>query len=426
MTVRVVRPGVASGRAAAPPSKSYTHRAVLLGHYSGRRFTIIDPLDSDDTWATLRGVAEIGTAVRRQKDTWVLSPGAEHSSGRTRTIRCHESGTTLRFLLPAAARLPVRVRFEAGRRLRRRPVLPLLSVLRAAGVRTTPFARGPGLVQVRGPMEPVQGRLDGSASSQFLSGLLLALPTLSGPSAIRVTGSPVSRPYVDATLEVLRRHGITIHENGRRINVGAPQTYIGTSFRVPGDASSAAYLWAAGAVTGGTVAIERVADPTWPQADLAILPLLGQMGATVNLRRRSTCVAGPLVRPIDADLTAAPDLLPLLGVLAATVPGVSRIRGASHARGKESNRRTETARLARAMGATVSLTAGMLKIEGRARPQSFSYGGAADHRMVMSAGVGALTADAPCRIGSAETVGKSFPGFWTALAGLTGRQEPDP
>jgi 3-phosphoshikimate 1-carboxyvinyltransferase len=420
MTTRVVRPALASGRVAAPASKSYTHRAVVLGHLSGRKYVLDHPLVSDDTLATLRGVGELGSDTRRRPNEWTVAPSGDSPSGRARTVNCGESGTTLRFLLSAAARLSCRVRFVAQRGLRERPHSELIDAIRQGGV--TVRYPGPGTVvaELRGPMHPIRCSLDGSQSSQPLSSLLLTLPTLDGPSTIRLRGPVVSRPYLEATLRFLSAHRIVVRRRGRRFDIPAPQRSRGSRIRIPGDASSSAYLWAAGALTGGAVTVRGVGD-LWPQADLAILELIERMGASVDGSRGEVRVSGPLQRPLRADLTDTPDLLPLVAVLAAATPGRSVLQGAAHASGKESDRRTESARLAAAMGAGVRLTRNRLVIDGRRDPRRFVYGGAGDHRMVMSAAVGALAADGPSRIGSAESVRKSFPEFWATLGGLTRR-----
>ncbi|MCI4362062.1 MAG: 3-phosphoshikimate 1-carboxyvinyltransferase [Thermoplasmata archaeon] len=420
MSVRRVRPGIAAGRLRAPPSKSYTHRAVLAAHFVGHRYRIEDPLVADDTLATLRAVRALGTAGTRRRGRWELAPGAVPKLQRV--IDCGESGTTLRFLLPAAARLSSPVRFALGPGLRRRPLAHGLAALRAAGARVTGDGRPPKFLDVRGPIHPLHGTVDASESSQFLSGLLYALPGLPSSSVLSRVGSIVSEPYLEATVRMLAAHGVTVHRHGRRFEVPAPQEFSGARFRVPGDASSAAYHWAAAAATGGSVTVEGI-SAEWPQADLAILTALANAGVEVRRRARSVTVSGRPQRPLRADLDGSPDLLPLLGVLAATTVGTSRLRGAAHAGAKESNRRRETAKLARAMGAHVSTGPAVVAITGTDRPSSFSYDGAGDHRMVMSAAVGALVGKSASRIGSAETVRKSYPEFWSDFHQLTGAAE---
>jgi 3-phosphoshikimate 1-carboxyvinyltransferase len=142
------------------------------------------------------------------------------------------------------------------------------------------------------------------------------------------------------------------------------------------------------------------------------------MGVIVARGPDSVRVSGRATLPLRANVDDSPDLLPLLGVLAAATPGRTILTGGVHAKGKESDRRTETARLVRAMGARIVVSANRMAIDGRLHPRGFEYGGAADHRMVMSAAVGALAATRPSRLGSAEAVAKSFPGFWESMAQL--------
>ncbi|MCI4327234.1 MAG: 3-phosphoshikimate 1-carboxyvinyltransferase [Thermoplasmata archaeon] len=415
MTTARVVPGPVRGTVRAPPSKSYTHRALVAGAMTGRLHRILDPLDSVDTIATAEGLLPLGVGVDRGRTEWTVRP----SSPRGSEVRCGASGTTLRFLLPVAARLDRTTRFTGDPVLLRRPIEPLLRFLRVAGARVSARSGSRRSISVAGPIHGSRAPVDGSESSQFVSGLLLSLPTLGSPSTMDLRGRTVSRPYIEATLRVLAHHGVTIHESTRAVRVPAPQPFRARTLRVPGDASSAAYLWAAAAVSAGRVRVGGL-DPAWPQADLAILPILREMGASVVVRGPTVEVAGPIATPTEADLTASPDLLPLVSVLAAAVAGTSIWTGAAHATGKESNRRRESGRLARAMGATVRVSPRRFEVRGTARPTGMRFHAPADHRVVMSAAVGALGAAGPSSIAGAEHVAKSFPEFWATLSELGG------
>jgi 3-phosphoshikimate 1-carboxyvinyltransferase len=340
------------------------------------------------------------------------------SDRRRRTpilVECHESGTTLRFVSALAALSDSTVVIGGARRLSERPIDDLLEGLKALGA-SCRHLRGRGLpVEVRGPMRGGRVVLDTSKSSQFASALLLTLPLVEGDSSLELTGKRVSEPYMDATLAVLAHHGIRVNRRGRRFYIPGGQHVRGEGFTVPGDASSAAYLWVAAAVSGGTVRVDGV-SATWPQADLAVLDLLRDAGATVSRRSDGATVRGGTPKPFRTDLTNAPDLYPLAGVLAATTPGSSLIVGAEHAVLKESDRRAGTALLARRLGATVESTSRGLRILGTRRPRAIDLRHLSDHRLVMSAAVGALAADRESVVGEREAVRKSFPGFWDALA----------
>jgi len=417
-TVRL-RPGVVTGRLRAPPSKSYTHRALVSGHLSHRAYRIDHPLDADDTRATARSVTRLGTAVQRHSDHWTLRPRARAMRPGPAKIDCGESGTTLRFAAALAAKEDRSVTFVGRGRLPRRPMQPLWDALGDLGAKYDPRSDHFGLpVTLRGPIRGGPISLDASESSQFASALLLVLPTLAEDSTLTLAGRIVSRPYVEATLAVLSFHRIRVDRNGRRFHVPGGQEYRGSKFPVPGDASSAAYFWVAAALSGGSVRVEGV-PMRWPQADLVVLDLLEAAGAEVRRNLSGATVqAGPL-RPFRVDLTDAPDLYPLAGVLAAAIPGRSELRGASHVVAKESDRRAGTRKLVRALGARVTSSEQGLVIEGRRPLRPFILRGEADHRLVMSATVGALASAGPCTINDASAVRKSFPGFWDALGRLT-------
>lgn len=412
-----LRGAVARGTARAPPSKSYTHRALIAGHLARRTYRVVRALDSDDTRSTARAIRALGSNVRFDEKCWTVRPRRAPPSHRTAHIDCGESGTTLRFVAALGALEDRRVILEGRGRLPQRPMAALLSALQGLGARCrAASAKTP--LEVHGPIHSGRVALDGSVSSQFASALLLTLPTLRGDSVLELTGPVVSAPYLEATRAVLRFHGIRLERKGRRFFIPGGQSYRGSRFRVPGDASSAAYLWAAAGATGGSVRVTDIPDD-WPQADLAILRLLKNSGATVRRTRRAAEVRGPVERPFTMDLTDAPDLYPLAGVLAAIVPGRSELRGAAHVAFKESDRRAGTALLARSLGARVRPSPHGLVVEGTDSPRPFSLPDLKDHRLVMSAAVGALVPRGSSVVGDVRAVEKSFPGFWTTLREIT-------
>jgi 3-phosphoshikimate 1-carboxyvinyltransferase len=410
-----VQPGVVRGRIRAPPSKSYTHRALVIGHLSARRFRVELPLDAEDTRRTADLVTRLGTPVRRGREAWVVDARRAHRPAPV-VVDCGESGTTLRFGATLAARGGGTVRFTGRERLGRRPIRGLLDALGALGAHARMGPHGWPL-DIGGPIHGGSVRVDASVSSQFVSSLLLVLPTLEEDSRVVLRGPVVSAPYIDATLRAMRAHDVRVARRGRTFVVPGRQRYAGARFPVPGDASSAAYLWAAGAVAGGPVRVDAI-PPDWPQADLAVLGLLESAGAEVTRAGSSVTVRRGRPRPFSADLTDAPDLYPLAGAVAAVTPGRSRLRGAPHVVHKESDRRAETARLARALGARVEPSAGGLAIEGTPAPRPLALPDLADHRLMMSAAVAALVCTGPSSLGPAEAVEKSFPRFWEALSGI--------
>jgi 3-phosphoshikimate 1-carboxyvinyltransferase len=428
MTIRTLQPGLARGRVRAPPSKSYTHRALVAAYFHGGPYRITRPLSSDDTLATRGGLEALGAHFRSGRGHWTLVRVARASARRPRAvrIRCDESGTTLRFLATVAARESRPIWFEGAGQLPARPMTGLLSALTALGARIERPAGSQFLpLRIEGPIHGGAVRVDASTSSQFVSSLLLTLPTLPTSSILDLRGRIVSEPYIQATLAVLRSQGIRIvHSTRRRFRIPGSQQYSGNAFAVPGDASSAAYLWVAAAITGGEVTVGGI-PLDLPQADLAILRILRSAGARVTGRGSSIRVTADRLRSFSAELTDTPDLYPLVGVLASVTPSLSHLRGAAHIAYKESDRRVGTVRLARAMGAVVRRVPGGLDIRGRSPPYPLRLTDLSDHRMVMSAAVAAAAATGPSRIGDARHVRKSFPDFWKALRtiGLRSREQ---
>jgi 3-phosphoshikimate 1-carboxyvinyltransferase len=425
VTELTIVPGPLSGRIRAPPSKSYTHRGAVIGHLTGRPFHLTNPLDSEDTHATFGGLLALGSSVERIGKSWEFRSRRAPLPGKRRAVRCGSSGTTLRFLLSVAALEPVPTIFEGTPELSRRPLEPLLDALERRGAKCLRPGRGRSLpVTVRGPLQPGEFEVTGEVSSQFLSSLLLVAPVLPTASRLRLTTPLVSRPYIDATLAALRHQGVRVDTEPAGWRVEARGGYRRRRFDVTGDASSAAFLWSAAAISGGTVEVTGI-DLRWPQADLAVLKLLELTGSRVQRRGGGAVVGGTPTRPFEFDFTDSPDLLPIGGVLAAYARGgPSRLDGAAHAAFKESDRLRGAERLARCLGAKTRRHARGLVVIPGARPTSLRLPASGDHRIVMAAAVAALGLARPSTLRRTEATGKSFPGFWNALrhlgAGLRG------
>jgi 3-phosphoshikimate 1-carboxyvinyltransferase len=413
-----VRPGVVSGACAAPASKSYTHRALVAAASLGIGLRIRNPLDSEDTRATRKALVQLGYPVSGSPDEWtVRARDPADARGRALRIQCGESGTTLRFVTALAARDPRSVRLTGAARLGIRPMDGLLNALSTLGATARRDGTSAWSVRVEGPIHGGSVRVPAYETSQFVSALLISLGGLGTPSDILPEGPIVSRPYLTATLRLLDQLGGRIQARQRGWAVGGSHRRGSRVWTVPGDISSAAYLWTAAAVTGGDVRTDAL-NMDWPQADQAMLAVLRDSGATVEARRTWVRVRGRSVRPFSVNLDDSPDLLPLAGVLAATIPGRSRILGARHAADKESDRRRGTADLVRGLGASESLSSTRLDISGTSQPRGVRAYGSSDHRLVASAAVAALASSSPSHLLHPEAVRKSYPGLWRDLRAL--------
>jgi len=421
--VVTIHPSIPQGSLRAPPSKSYTHRALVLGVLSEQRLRIRNPLSSEDTLASLEATEAFGRTVHREPSgsAWTIETGSVGARGEDRRIDCRESGTTLRLFTTVAARDDVETRFAGRPSLARRPMNGLWNALEDLGAVVRRPPSGDGLpFSVRGPIHPGEIDIETSTTSQYLSSLLMVLPTLPGPSRIRVIGSRVSHPYVEATLAILERFGGTWRVETWGYGTPGAQRYKGEEFEVPGDASSAAYFWAWATLTGGEVRVEGSLQE-WPQADLALLEVLPHLGARVVRTTEAITVKGgsPSERsPFEFDLSQSPDLAPILGVLAAFVPGESHLKGMDRLIHKESDRREQTARLVRALDARAEREASTMKVWGPPGKDHLNLWDLEDHRVLLSAVVAATALSRPSRLGPAHACQKSYPGFFADAEGV--------
>jgi len=330
-------------------------------------------------------------------------------------IDAGETGTVLRFLLPFLAAGEGRVRIVGSPRLAGRPIAPLLEVLEGLGAvlhsRSLPIdleARG-----LRGG--PV--RLDASASSQFVSGLLLAAPAMGKGIDLSLDGPVRSRPYLDLTCGVMGDFGIDVSRGDPRSFAVAPGMYRGATLRIDGDGGAASFLLAAAAVAGGRVQLEGLRSDTL-EPDARIVAVLEGAGCRAHREAGALLLDGPATSAFDVDLAGTPDLLPPLAAVAATVPGRSALRGVPHARWKESDRIAALAEGLRRCGARVEEREDGLRIDGGGESlRGAEIDPRRDHRIAMAFAVlGLRTGD--MRVRDPACVSKSFAGFFEALSAL--------
>lgn len=409
-----VEPSRVEGRVEAPPSKSYTHRAVLAGALADE-LRVLNPLESADVTASKRCAEMLGATIQ---DDVVRGVG-----GRPETpsdvLDCGNSGTTLRLFTGAASLAPGTTVLTGDDSLRSRPNQPLLDSLQDLGAdaRSTRH-NGQAPLVVEGPLTGGTTEIDGGVSSQFISSLLFASPLTSEGAEITVAGELKSRPYVDITLEVMREFGVDATETSDGFSVDGGQSYSAREFRVPGDFSNASYPLAAGAVAGDV----RVANliPS-AQGDSVILDVLDRMGADVDWDRGEG-----VARVVESDLGGVefdagdnPDLVPTIAVLGAAAEGETRVVNAEHLRYKETDRLEAMATELGKMNAEVKETEDGLVVDGDASSlRGAEVSGRHDHRVVMALAVAGLVAEGRTVIDTAEAVRISYPEFTDALHGL--------
>ncbi len=419
----IVYPGSVSGIVKAPPSKSYTHRALLAALLARGTSVVMDPLWSSDTLATLEAVRAMDAKAQRSQDEVVVeSPGP----GGLRWPRCidaGESGTTMRLVTGVLGLLDRPVLVYGSGRLHERPVKPLLEAMAVLGARylVSGGCCPPHVVQ--GPVTRGSTVVDARESSQYLSALLFLGAGL-GELEISVVGLE-SRPYVDISVVVLEAFGARVERSEYSWFAvrGSPRP---TRYRVPGDWSSAAALLAAGAIAG-RVRVEGI-YPWDPQPDRAIIDVLEAAGARVRLGEDYAEAEEARLEGFETCIRDYPDLGPVLAALAAIACGVSRICCVERLRLKESNRVEAILDVLRRGGVEARLVEDRGKglcIEVRGRcgklPGGATYSTHGDHRIAMLAALLGLASEKPVKILDPMVVAKSFPGFWDTLGSLGAR-----
>ncbi len=412
-------PSRVTGTVRAPPSKSYTHRAILLAALSGGPSRIARPLVSEDTEATISGVEALGTEVTRDAEGFrVSSPGLRAPSGE---IDARNSGTTLRLLTGVAALLTSPVVLTGDASLVKRPMGPLLDALASLGARARSLGGGGRPpVEIRGPLKGGTASIPGSVSSQFLSSLLVACPLAPESTTVDVVPPVRSEPYVEVTLSMLRVFGVEARADGLRLRIPGGQRYRSADFAVPGDFSSAAFPLVAAAVTGGDVTVDGL-EASLPQGDRRILSILGGFGASVAEGPGRVRVRGGDLEGRTVDLNDTPDLFPALAVLATQARGESCFVNGEHLRLKESDRIETTVAFLKAMGADVRGTPDGCVVRGPSRLHGAFVDSQGDHRILMAAAVAGLAADDAVDITNPECYRVSYPSFLEDFRSLGAR-----
>lgn len=397
------------GEAVAPPSKSYTHRAIVIGALTGGRFEIIRPLISEDTLATLSAMSMMGADV--QKGNGFMRIECPDLAAPRKSIDAKNSGTTLRLVSGIAALLSGKTTISGDESLQKRPMKPLLEALRELGAKCTGTGENEHPpVSIRGPMTETSARLPGNISSQFISSLLIACPMKPIPTKLEITGSQKSKSYVDISIHMLERFRIVIERKANGFEIPGGQIPVGSRFAVPGDFSSAAFLLCAGAMTGSTVTV-RGLDTSLPQGDIAIVDALRKFGAEVDMRKDSVTCSPDQRKPFEFDVGDSPDLFPILGVLAATAKGESKLTGGEHLRFKESNRISTTAAMLRDLGVDAKAQDDGCIIRGTGRIRGGAIETQLDHRIMMSATVAGLVSEGGVSMEDEHSYAVSYPAF---------------
>ena len=420
-----IEPSSVSGELAAPPSKSYTHRAVIVASLAEGESIIENPLLSDDTLYTMNACRILGADIELREDSLAVKGTGGEIKPEKPKIFAGNSGSTIRMIAPLAALAPTKIILDGDNRLRQRPMGELLSALQSLGVHARSLNNNscPPIEIQGGEFKANQATLSGETSSQPVSALLMTAPYAREGISIKIAGGLRSRPYIDITLDIMRAFDVAVvNRDYKEFIVEGNQYYKARSYRIEGDYSSAAYFFAAGAIGGKPVSVANL-NQSSVQGDRHILNILERMGASVDYDKGLVTVQRRgVLKGITIDLGDYPDLVPTLAVVAAFAQGKTEITNIAHLRFKESDRINDAAAEINKMGIKTEVGADTMAIYG-GKPMGAELDAHNDHRLAMSFAVAALFADGSFIINGAEAVNKSYPAFFSDLLKLGAKVE---
>lgn len=406
MTV-TLEPSVLTGSISSIPSKSDAHRLIIASMLSDGATTLRLPTSSADIDATIGCINALGASIKKCGENLVIQ-GKQFSD--CALLDCSESGSTLRFIVPVASAISDTVSFTGKGRLPDRPIKELLDALRSNGAEFSsdklPFTK-------TGRLKSGIFTLPGNVSSQYITGLMFALPLLDGNSEIRLTSKLESSAYIDITLRALRRFGIEITQKGSSYFIKGNQKYVSpSSLAVDGDWSNSSYFLASGVTVTGL-------DTHSPQGDKGILEVFEKMGGKISYSN-GICVDLSDLTGCETDISEIPDTFPTLAVLATKAKGKTDFINGARLRIKESDRIETTAAMLTALGGKVEVHRDGMTVYG-GKLHSGVVDGAGDHRIVMAAALASTLSDGIITVTGAEAVSKSYPSFFEDFKKLGGK-----
>lgn len=412
-----IKPGQRCGRIKIPASKSQAHRLLICAALGAEEAHIQCDGLSDDIVATMNCLNALGANIHLEENGHLrVQPIRQIPTGWCH-LHCGESGSTLRFLLPVCGALGVDAVFHMEGRLPQRPMAPLDRELTAHGMT---LRQEGSLLYCSGKLCAGDYELPGDVSSQYISGLLMALPLVKGNSRLAVTGHVESSAYITMTEDALHLAGIRLKKNDWYYSIpGSQRGKLPEALQVEGDFSNAAFFLCMGALSDNGLTVEGL-NPISHQGDRAVVDILHAFGAEVREQSGSYVVRRQPLHGITIDAKPFPDLIPVLSVVAALAQGETQIINAGRLRLKESDRLHSTTALLAALGADIQELEDGLVIQGKPRLSGGCVDSCGDHRIAMAAATAACGCTGDILLSGSQAVGKSYPRFWADFNSLTG------
>ncbi len=412
--------GVLHGRVVPPPSKSQAHRLLICAALGTAPCRIACSSVNDDIMATMRSLNALGARIEYSSGVFTVIPV---KTVKGSTLDCGESGSTLRFLLSVAAVLGADATFVGGGKLPQRPMRDLCNALSEHGMTFHRHSADELPLTCKGALRGGNYSLPGNISSQYLTGLLFALPLAAEDSVIEVTGNMTSASYISMTLDALRIAGIRIEQQGNIFKIKGNRQYrMPSDITVEGDWSSAAF-WITAGVTGKLPVTIGGMNASSLQGDSYVIEHLRSMGAFIDTSEEGVRAMPSHLFGAELDCTDTPDLLPVLSVAAAVAQGTTTFTGVGRLRFKESDRLEAMKKTLASFGISSRIGEDTFTVYGGAPVVQGVVDSFGDHRIAMSAAVMSSLAQGVTVIDGAECVAKSYPSFFDDFEKLGGKVE---
>lgn len=409
-------PFVPNGTVNVPPSKSDVHRAIICAAMANGVSRISPVALSNDIKATIGCIKALGADAVLENNVLTVD-GTNMYKNKTALLDCGESGSTLRFFIPIAAVGNINATFVGKGKLPQRPIGIFTEALPKAG--TVCKTEGGLPLEIKGQLKSGIFKIPGNVSSQFITGLLLALPILEGDSEIVLTSPLESVGYIAMTIRTMKQFGVNIQATEKGWHIKGGQSYKTCDYTTDGDWSQAAFFMVLGAVSG-KVTVKGVAKDS-TQGDKKCAEILARFGAKVTQLDNEVTVEKGDLKAITIDASQIPDLVPVLSVCAAFAEGTTKIINAERLRIKECDRLKATAELLNNLGGKVKELSDGLEITGVSSLKGGNVNGYNDHRIVMSAAVCAARSDEDITATFAMSINKSYPDFYIDYNSIGGK-----
>jgi 3-phosphoshikimate 1-carboxyvinyltransferase len=399
-----------------PPSKSYTNRALICAGLAEGMSVLHNPSSSDDTEYLIQALIEFGIQIKKKETTLFVYGTGGKLHCPNKHIFVGNAGTTLRFLTTIASLVKGETVIDGDAQMQQRPIQDLLDALHSAGVHSESANGFPPIKIYGGNLFGGEFRMNATVSSQFLSSLLLCAPYARHPITIKIDGKISSRPYVNMTIDVMKKFGVSIElPNESVFKITNTQQYQPREYEIENDASSATYFFAAAAITQSEITVNNISEFSH-QGDIAFLRVLRQMGCIIKKKKSGITVIGKPLQGITVDMNGMLDAVPSLAIIAAFAKGTTTITNIAQLKFKETDRLTAVATELQKIGVEVECTNNSLRITPKNRCAAVieTYN---DHRIAMSFAIAGLCISGMV-IKNPSCVAKSFPDFWEEFSKL--------